>query len=359
MKILHLRNSDIYSSPERLIIGQCLNLPEFEFVCASFVHPDRDNRFLEECHRQGIKTVGLRDSFPGDVRLVGRLRRIILEEDIDLVVTHDYKASFYTFFARRKLAVKQVAYFHGVTSEDFKVKVYNAVDRQVLKRLKHVIAVSEKTSELLADMGVDPINITVVPNAIDGATLVPADWTPPEPAEKRRIVAAGRFSFEKGFDLLLQAIARVRKSREDFTLYLYGTGPEESKLRQLTGVLDLEGTVEFCGFSDDLLPVLRGMDFLVMPSRSEGMPVTVLEAWSQQLGLIATSVGGVPEIVEDGRNGLLVPPEDVQALADKIVYALGNPPVMCQLGRRGFDRVKEKHTYAQQAVLLRKVYLRT
>ncbi len=358
MNILQLRNSDVFSSPERLIIGQCLNLPEFDFTCASFVKPGRENRFLDECRTAGLNTVAVQDSFPGDIRMIGRLRRLIFERDIDLVVTHDYKASFYTFLSIRKQAVKQIAYFHGVTSEDRKVRIYNAIDRQVLKRLGQVIAVSERTGQLLVGMGIPSDSITVVPNAIDDASLITENQFEVRAEGPARIIAAGRFSHEKGFDLLLQALQKVRESAPAFQVDLYGLGPEEDRLKQMARDLSLEDTVTFRGFVDDLLPALRRADFLVMPSRSEGMPVTVLEAWSQRLGLIATTVGGVPEIVAENVNGLLVPPEDVEALAGKIVWALANIEEMQGYGAAGFQLVKEKYTYSRQAELLREIYNR-
>lgn len=358
MKILHLRNSDLFSSPERLIIGQCRHLPEFDFLCASFVSPKTPNRFLEECEIAGIETAAIEDSFPGDIRMIGRVRRLILEKGIDLVVTHDYKAGFYAFFARRKLDVRQIAYFHGVTSEDRKVRLYNAVDRQVLKRLKQVIAVSQKTRVLLIDLDIPQENITVVPNAIDDASLIEENQFEVRPEGPARIIAAGRFSHEKGFDLLLQALRKLKDTTPAFKVDLYGVGPEEEKLKQMVRELSLEDTVFFRGFVDSLLPAMRKADFLVMPSRSEGMPVTVLEAWSQRLGLVATTVGGVPEIVTDGVNGLLVPPEDVDALAAGISHAVSNLPEMQQYGSAGFDLVREKYTYSRQAELLRRIYRR-
>ncbi len=358
MNILQLRNSDVFSSPERLIIGQCLNLPEFDFTCAAFVKPGMDNRFLEECRAAGLNTVAVPDSFPGDIRMIGRLRRLIFERDIDLVVTHDYKASFYTFFSLRKQAVRQIAYFHGVTSEDRKVRIYNAIDRQVLKRLGQVIAVSERTGELLVGMGISSENIAVVPNAIDDASLITENQFEVRAEDPARIIAAGRFSHEKGFDLLIQALKKVKESGSTFQVDLYGLGPEEEKLKQMLRDLSLGDTITFHGFVDDLLPALRRADFLVMPSRSEGMPVTVLEAWSQRLGPIATSVGGVPEIVTDNVNGLLVPSEDVEALAGKIVWALANLQEMREYGSAGYQLVKERYTYSRQAELLREIYNR-
>jgi glycosyltransferase involved in cell wall biosynthesis len=114
--------------------------------------------------------------------------------------------------------------------------------------------------------------------------------------------------------------------------------------------------VSFCGFVDDILPIFREIDFMVMPSRSEGMPVVILEAWSQQVGVLATSVGGIPEMIKSGQSGLLVPPENVAELSDKLLWALNHRDRMDQFGRAGFELVKEKYTYPVQAARLAAVY---
>ncbi len=356
MRILQLRSSDVFGSPERMIIGQCRHLSSFEFVCASFVKKSRPNRFLQECRARGIDVVPIEDSFPGDLRIAGCLRRLIREKEIDLVVSHDYKSSFYAYLAGRRTGSKQMAYFHGVTSENRKVRLYNAIDRYVLRRLARVVTVSSQTRKLLTDNGVREDRIMVVPNAIDDSILAPPDQERQTAASSRELIAAGRFSYEKGYDLLIRALAGIDTGDTPFMLRIYGAGPEEHRLKALVERFSLGDVVEFCGFVDDLIPFFGSKAFLIMPSRSEGMPVTVLEAWSQRLGIVASAVGGVPEVIEDGVTGLLVPPEDVGALAERIAFGLENPELMRKCGQNGYDRVKQDFTFSRQAELLRSIF---
>jgi glycosyltransferase involved in cell wall biosynthesis len=357
MNILHVRSSDVFSSPERMIIGQCLSMPDHSSVCASFVRDKRDNIFLGKCRSRGLATIQLPDSFPGDLRVSRYLRRIIDDRQIDVVVSHDYRSNFYSYLAVPG-TVRLIGYFHGVTAEDWKVRIYNAIDRLILRRFPLIIAVSSVTRQRLIEMRIREDRIVVVPNAIDESSLFKGERSPQDPRAARKLVAAGRFSYEKGYDLLLEALKLLDGRGPSWRLDLYGAGPEEGKLRQTVQEFGLQEMVHFGGFVDDILPIFRQMDILVQPSRSEGMPVTILEAWSQKLGVIATAAGGTTDILRNGENGLLIPPNDPQALAESILVGLTNIEKMYAYGRSGYELVQDKYTYTCQARLLQEVYKR-
>jgi len=356
MKILQLRSSEMFGSPERLIIGQCRHLHDFQFVCASFLRLGRPNRFLEECTKNGLETAAIRESFAGDVRVIGQISDIIIDHDIDLLVSHDYKSNFFGYFARRKHRLPQLAYFHGLTAENFRMKMYNLVDRFMLRQMTGIITVSNLTRRLLVKRGLPPEKIEVVFNAVDLSTMTTEKAPKERHAGMCRIVAAGRFSHEKGFDLLLKAVAEIKDQAPPFEIHLYGLGIEETRLRQMAKQLGIENLIHFCGFVEDILPVMAKMDFMIISSRSEGMPVIVLEAWSQQIGVLATAVGGIPEMIESGVNGLLVNPEDTKELAEKLLWGINNRQEMARFGEQGCRLVKEKYTYNAQAERLRELY---
>ena len=356
MKILHLRSSEFYGSPERLIIGQCLHLKEFQHVCGSFVRPGAESRFLEECEKAGIYHKAVRESHLADLRTAARIGQLIDAERVDLLVSHDYKANFYGRMAAKRRSTPQIAYFHGLTSEGLRMRLYNRIDRHVLRKIGLVITVSEVSKSSLVERGVPESRIRVVYNAIDHDSLTKHPKRESSGQPYQRIVAAGRFSHEKGLDILLEAIARIKESAPPFQLYPYGHGVEENNLKQMVSRLGLGDIVEFSGFVDDILPILADMDFMVMPSRSEGMPVAILEAWSQELGVVATSVGGVPEMIQSGQNGLLVDPEDPGALADRMLWALNHPEAMRSYGKAGYKTIGEKFTFEIQAAQLSEIY---
>jgi len=355
MRILHLRSSEFLGSPECLIIGQIKQLTEFEFYCATFVGRENSQPFLKACRQSGIETIPIRETFLGDWRVIRQLRRQIDSRQIDILVTHDYKSTFFGYFATLGSSAEQITVFHGLTSEDRKVTAYNWINRRILRRVRRIIAVSETTAEYLSSTGIERQRISVVPNAIE-EELLAAPPSRDRQSDHVRVVAAGRFSFEKGFDLLLKAVASIRDRAPAFRIYLYGSGPEETRLKKLVADRRLEAIVEFGGFAENLTELFDDMDLMVMPSRSEGMPVVLLEAWARQLPVIATAVGGVPELIKDGRNGLLITPFSVDHLAERLGYALDNPDQLRRFGQAGYQLVRKDFTFRSQAPQLAEIY---
>src|SRR5207244_4478612 len=128
------------------------------------------------------------------------------------------------------------------------------------------------------------------------------------PPRKRIVGAAGRLSPEKGFDVLVDAIALVRDHNPDVAFAIFGDGPCRPDLQQQISSLGLTGAVALAGFRLDLDQYLPHLDLLVLPSHTEGLPNVVLEACAAGVPVVATAVGGTPEVIEDGASGFLVPP---------------------------------------------------
>lgn len=355
--IIHLRSTGFFGGPERAILGQCLSQSDFDFVCASFVRGDAPNTFLEKANQAGLETARIVDSFAGDFRVIRQIRQLLKRTGTSLLVSHDYKANFFGRLAVQGSGVRQIAHFRGRTAEDQKVRLYNFIDGILLRRMSRVLAVSEKSGQYLEDIGVSAEAISIVPNAIENEKLAPVDFhRQADPDRPRRLVAAGRLSYEKGYDVLLDAVALIHNQAPSFTLHIYGHGLEEKGLKESADRLGITDVILFEGFVDDILPVFRQSDFLVLPSRSEGMPNVILEAWSQKLGVLSTTVGGVPEMITHGSSGLMVPPENPEALAEQLLVALANPEEMIHYGQAGYQLVQDKYNYHKQALLLKDIY---
>ena len=167
-----------------------------------------------------------------------------------------------------------------------------------------------------------------------------------DPADPVRLLSVGRFQPKKGFDVLLRALARLRGH---VVLTLVGYGPEERPLRALSEALGFEGQVRWAGQLDH--PAVRALyresDLFVLTPRvaadgdRDGLPNVVIEALSQGLPVVATRVSALPEIVEDGVSGRLVPPESPAALAAALAGLVGDPAARQRLGTAGIRRVAE------------------
>jgi len=339
--ILHIIGSDFFGSPERLIVGQIGNIPEFEFICASFVKRHSKNELLSAANSMGYRAEAIEDNFIFDPTIPARIRSLVDKYEVSLMVSHGYKADIYGFLARRRRTIPQAAYFHGWTQENLKMRIYNMIDRKVLPNLDSIIAVSGASADTLIRHGVQKDKIRVVYNAIE------IDDNIREPSrtvkKKPTIGVIGRLSYEKGVHVFIRALAEIIKDAGDFKAEIYGDGGELENLKRLAKELKIADSVRFMGFTDDIDKAYENTDFLVIPSLSEGHPLVILEAWKHGLGIVATRAGGIPEIIDDGVNGILVEADNHRLLAAAILKALNDREKMNSMGKSGFNKLKEKY----------------
>jgi glycosyltransferase involved in cell wall biosynthesis len=176
-----------------------------------------------------------------------------------------------------------------------------------------------------------------------------AGWGPAEgireelgiPLDAPMVCMVGNFRADKGHAVLLSAAAGVRELLPEVRFVLVGLGPLEDEVRARSHQMGLDGTVLFAGFREDAPRIAGASDVFVLPSLREGLPLALLEAMAQGRPVVATTVGGVPEVVEDGRHGLLVPPRDPRALGAALVELLRDPERRRRLGGAARARAAE------------------
>ncbi|MBT9557955.1 MAG: glycosyltransferase [Myxococcales bacterium] len=245
-----------------------------------------------------------------DPTLVAKLRECTTGGHWDVVHTHGYKALAYTALAvagaRRQPAI--VATHHGDTRTTPAVRAYESIARLAYRRTQAVVAVSSAVGLALTADGVP--RVAVIDNPVGGVSEV----APPPASSTVRLVVTARLVPEKGVDVLLDALSDPRLAR--VSLVIVGDGPARSALEAQAA--SLQGRVRFVGWASDPGPYVQSADAMVLPSRREGLPISVLEALVQGRPVIASRVGGIPEVVEHGVTGLLVAPGDSKALADAL-----------------------------------------
>ena len=364
MNIVHLTSSTFHGGPERQMLGLAHHLPETDqSVFLSFAEGGRCRPFLSTARHHGFEAVALTYDTPrlwSAVReIAGHLERV----EADVLCCHGYKANLLGRMAARRRKIPVVAVARGWTAESFKVSLYERLDRFHLRWMDRVVCVSEAQASRVRRAGVRAERIRVVYNAID-----PGRFREPDARYRAKLLryfrqprthlvgAAGRLSPEKGFEVLVSAAERVLREQPTVGFVLFGEGPERARLQKQINAAGLGQSFILAGFRADLDRFVPHFDLLVLPSYTEGLPNVVLEAFGAGVPVVATAVGGTPEVIEDGVSGYLVPPGDADLMAERICESFDNVDELPEMGRRGRMCVQEKFGFATQAELYRDLF---
>jgi len=261
-----------------------------------------------------------------NLRRLIRLRRAIREARPDAVLSFGTEMNVLTLAATRCLGLRVVV------SERNDPRHYPfgrpwRLARSLAYRVADAVATQTRAAaNALAGMP----RVVVVPNPAPTPPAGEARPTGPRP----HVIAVGRLVPDKGFDLLLEAFARVAPLRPEWSLTVLGEGPARAELERRAALSDLAGRVRLPGVLSDAAGAMRGADLLVLSSRFEGFPNVLCEAMALGLPVIATDCeSGPADLVEDGVNGLLVPPENVEALAAALLCLTGDADERTRLAR--------------------------
>ncbi|MBI3999788.1 MAG: GT4 family glycosyltransferase PelF [Candidatus Omnitrophica bacterium] len=286
-----------------------------------------------------------------------RFARLLKQEQVDIVHTHAMvQVNVQARLGARLAAVPLISHMH--LPNHFRnhrlIRAYQILlDNWTAQLCDELIAVSESTREALTAQGSAYRHAKIIYNGIDvdrchhlknrDSILKKLGLKP-----VHQIVGmVGRLCPVKGQKEFIQAAKEVSVQIPEAVFVLVGNdverhGAYESQLRKVVSELGLNEKVIFTGYRSDALDLIHAFDVFVLPSKIEGLPVTILEAMALKKPVVATSVGGVPEIVVDEKTGLLVPPNDVLRLSQSILRLLRNPGEAMELGEEGYEYVKQK-----------------
>lgn len=261
------------------------------------------------------------------VRSYRNIKLILKSQSIDLLHTHGYLADIIGLVVAKSLGTPIVSTCHGFVFKSVKLRLYFKIDLFALRYFNGIIAVSNNIRHFLLANGIKSSTIEVIPNAVDismcNCSAQPnqdlVDSIIPRDTSDLILGYVGRISEEKGVKYLIEAVATLKSNGISATLMVIGEGPDQVELQQLARERGIYDNVIFLGFQDDISPFLRTMDIFVLPSLTEGTPLALLEAMSANVPVVATRVGGVPDVIDDGITGLLVNPRSHIELAKAII----------------------------------------
>jgi len=285
----------------------------------------------------------------------------------DLLHTHGAKADFYGLLAARRLKLPVVATLHLWSHTPFIVRLYDWVDAIVLRFFDSVVGVSEAIADEMAQKRIPRRLIRVIRNGVDLESLAfpgkgARRQTRQELGIKERspvVGVVGRLTPEKGHRFFLEAAREILQSIPEAVFVIVGGGRLEEELRAHAGALGITGAVRFAGFRHDVLRFYEAFDLVVSSSLREGTPMVLLEAMAMAKPVIATRVGGVPEMVRHNETGLLVPPRDVRSLAQAVFDLLKDQARRERLARAGQRLISEEFSAERMARAYQVVYEET
>lgn len=348
---------------------QSLDFPKIEACVVTFERKreptQSPNAFVSAARQLQLEVAIIPERRRFDLRTLPALRKIVELQKPSLVVTHSVKSHFLLWRSQLWRKYPWVAFHHGYTTTDVKMRAYNWLDRWSLPKADQLVTVCHAFArELASSTGVPLEKISARHNSVRPKPKVAAGDVQflktrlGVASDERMLLTVGRLSREKAHIDLLAAFKRLRTTNPDISskLIIVGDGPERVRLEAATKAHGLKERVIFTGQISDVQPFYAAADVFVLPSHSEGSPNVLLEAMAANLPIVATAVGGVPEIVENNESALLVPANDPDVLAAAIARVLTDQSVAERLTNNSAALIASQYTPEKYVRALVEIY---
>lgn len=310
-----------------------------------------DGPIAKQIEAMGVSTTRLPRLGRVDLYLLWKTYRQIKMLKPDIVHTHLFKSDFHGRLAAKlagtPVVITTLHNCHNWAKNPLLGGIYGANARLA----DHVIAVSDEVRDYAVSyIHIDPQRLTTIANAVPlsrfgkseaARVAVRGEFNIPLDAPLLGIIA--RLTEQKDHDNFLHAAKKILEEAPDTYFLIIGDGPLAGTLKALAQSLGIQKSVIFCGIRQDIPEVMAALDILVFSSRWEGLPVALLEGMASSLPVVATSVGGVPGVIQNGETGLLVLPEDSSALAKSSLSLIKNAALREKMGQAGNVHVRANY----------------
>jgi glycosyltransferase involved in cell wall biosynthesis len=312
--------------PEKTILQSAARTDPSRFrVVVCYVRDRRDEVFAIDAKAAalGVQYVNVWERNSFDPAVWPALRGLIREHQIDIVHSHDYKTNLLAYLLAKVAGIVPLSTVHGWSGHSAKERyLYYPADRRLLIRFPRLIVVSSQIKSVLVAKGADPRQVSVVLNGIDPHVHV-RDRTQEASvrhdleidSDAQVIGSVGRLEREKRFDILIDAVGALLSKHPRLRLVIAGAGSQSEFIEAYATPRLPPGACRFLGNRDDVIRLHHAFDCYVQSSANEGTSNSVLEAMAMETPIVATDVGGTNEMITNDVHGLIVPPNDVNALA--------------------------------------------
>lgn len=328
-------------------------------ICFNEARNPGEPLIISKAGLMGVKTFMINAGGLFDVGTVKRLKEFVVKNRIDILHCHGYKADVIGSLICKYGGMRKVTTLHGWwTGASLKLKLYNFLDIIAIRKFDKIVAVSRPIMDGLLKGGIPPDRLVYVENGVEvdrldksGAGKVRKELQLPEGTTI--LGMTGRLSKEKGHKYLFSAIQNM----ENVIIIVVGSGPLESRLKKLAENLNITKKVVFVGFKTNVNDYLAAMDIFLLPSLTEGLPLSLLEAMAAEKPIIASQVGGIPTVIEDRKTGLLVKPRDPVALKKAISTFIEDKDLAVRLALNARNLAVERFSLEKMAKTYESLYL--
>ncbi len=305
-----------------------------------------------ETTRKGIHDCGLKGAAQYVLRARELLRRIIREKSFD--VSHSFfslPTGPLSLWLKNKIGVPYIVSLRGSDvpgydpyAEQITHRLLLPLTRRIWQKAHRVVALSEGLKEL-AQKALPSCEMDVIYNGIDASLFRPLVPYEERPTPPLRILCVSRLLERKGIHVLLETFSRI--VTPDLTLTIVGEGNYEQRLRQLAKALNLDASVSFAGYipNEKLAQVYSEGHIFALPTEAESFGIVFAEAMACELPVIGTNIGGVPEVVREGQDGLLIPPADADALEAALLHLIEDEPLRTKMAHNARQRAETCFTW--------------
>lgn len=360
IKVAYICTPIEFGGAERVSLNffRHVNRDKFEIIPIFLIRPWEPKPLLAlNAEEIGYKPIyipvatKLNDNYFRILRVARELFIIFRENQFDIVHSHGYFTDICSLLIAKITHIPCISTCHGFIKNNLKLKLYNFFDKVSLLFASRVIAVSDNVRDEIKYVNFFKRNVVILPNAVPvnrkdkltvstGSNFI-SDFGRDE--SKITIGYVGRLSKEKGVVYLLAALGHDILQNNNVRLVVIGEGDEGASLHQSARELGVADRVFFLGFRDNVEELLSCIDVFVLPSLTEGTPMALLEAMAHGVPVIATNVGGVPDVIRSEYNGLLVEPKSSLAIARSINKLINNIDLRKQLSNNGMKTIEDKY----------------
>lgn len=332
-----------------------------QVTAISVIEPGTDiDSFVEPMSAAGVNSVVIEVGARSYLDERRQVHGLLAQIGPDVLHTHGYRPDVLHGLHALRSGIRTVSTVHGYSKMGGLSNISEWLQKRALRRFDAVISVSAPLASLLQDFGIPRDRLHIIPNALAVTERASGRSGAQRALGLDRNLGpvlgwVGRLVPIKGGDVFLEALAHLTGS--EWTACIIGDGPERPSLEEQARRLGITERVAFVGEIDNASEAMADFDMVVLSSRSEGTPMVLLEAMSMGIPVIATSVGGIPDVVQDGIDGRLVPSESPEALAAAIGAFLVDPEAARTLGEQGRERLRRDFSHSAWLERHEKLYV--